>query len=263
MRRRDFITMVGGMAAWPLAARAQQQSMPSIGFVSGATMKLSEWALAEVRKGLAEYGYIEGQNFRFEFQEGNFQNDLLPILIRRLVDEKVTLIVTNTTLQTEAAKAATQSIPIVFSIGSDPVEDGFVSSLNKPGANITGIFTLGVMIVGKRLEVLHELVPSATKIAFLTDPGNTTLSKLQIPQIQAAADTLGLGLLNVYAHSPDEFEAAFDTAIRAGAGGMIVGIDALFNAAIGGSCFSLPTTHHLLPGSHCEGGRTYQLRCGL
>ena len=169
---------------------------------------------------------------------------------------------TNTTVQTEAAKATTQSIPIVFNIASDPVENGFVSSLNKPGGNITGIFTLGG-ITGKRLEVLHELIPSATKIAFLTDPGNTTLSKLQLPQIQAAADSLGLSLLNIYAHSPDDFEAAFDTAIRAGAGGMIVGIDALFNAAIGGSCFSLPTTHHLLPGSHCEGGRTYQLRCGL
>jgi len=127
MRRRDFITMVGGMAAWPLAARAQQQSMPSIGFVSGATMKLSEWALAEVRKGLAEYGYIEGQNFRFEFREANFQNELLPILFRELVDQKVSVIITFTTVGLESAKAATQSIPIVFTIGSDPVENGFVA----------------------------------------------------------------------------------------------------------------------------------------
>ena len=169
MRRREFVALTGAMAVWPLAARAQQQAIPVIGFATDLTLKLSEAFLASVRKGLAEYGYVEGQNFRFEFREGNFQNDLLPILFRKLVDQKVTLILTNTTLQTEAAKATTQSIPIVFSIGSDPVEDGFVSSLNKPGANITGIFTLGVMIVGKRLEVLDELVPSATKIAFLTD----------------------------------------------------------------------------------------------
>jgi len=231
MQRRAFIVGLGLAAVGPMLAYAQQQAMPVIGFAADTTVKLNERFLAGVRKGLAEYGYVEGQNFRFEFQEGNFQNDLLPILIRRLVDEKVTLIVTNTTLQTEAAKAATQSIPIVFSIGSDPVENGFVSSLNKPGANITGIFTLSVVMLGKRLEVLHELVPSVTKIAFLTDPGNTTLSKLQMPRIQAAAESLGLSLLNVYAHSPDEFEAAFDTAIRGGAGGVIVGVDSLFAVA--------------------------------
>ena len=247
MRRREFVALTGAMAVWPLAARAQQQAIPVIGFATDLTLKLSEAFLASVRKGLAEYGYVEGQNFRFEFREGNFQNDLLPILFRKLVDQKVTLILTNTTLQTEAAKATTQSIPIVFSIGSDPVEDGFVSSLNKPGANITGIFTLGVMIVGKRLEVLHELVPSATKIAFLTDPGNTTLSKLQIPQIQAAADTLGLGLLNVYAHSPDDFEAAFDTAIRGGAGGMIVGMDSLFVTAATATQLAAVAVRYRLP----------------
>jgi len=231
MQRRALIVGLGLAAVWPMLAYAQQQAMPVIGFAAETTVKLNERFLAGVRKGLAEYGYVEGQNFRFEFQEANFQNDLLPILIRKLVDEKVTLIVTNTTLETEAAKAATQSIPIVFTMSSDPVENGLVSSLNKPGANITGIFNLGMMILGKRLEVLHELVPSATKIAFLTDPGNTTLSKLQMPQIQAAADLLGTSLLNVYAHSPDEFEAAFDTAIRGGAGGMIVGTDNLFTAA--------------------------------
>ena len=262
MRRRALILGLGVAAALPMLAYAQQQAMSVIGFATDVTLKMNENFFAGFRKGLAEYGYVEGQNFRMESRQGNFQKDLLPILFRKLVDKKVTLIVINTTVQTEAAKATTQSIPIVFNIASDPVENGFVSSLNKPGGNITGIFTLGG-ITGKRLEVLHELIPSATKIAFLTDPGNTTLSKLQLPQIQAAADSLGLSLLNIYAHSPDDFEAAFDTAIRAGAGGMIVGIDALFNAAIGGSCFSLPTTHHLLPGSHCEGGRTYQLRCGL
>jgi putative ABC transport system substrate-binding protein len=225
MRRRDFITLAGGMAALPLAARGQQ-TMPSIGFAT--TMKLNDRALADVRKGLAEYGYVEGQNFRFEFRWANSQNDLLPILFRELVDQKVSLIITFTTVGLESAKAATQSIPIVFTIGIDPVENGFVASLNKPGGNITGIFNLGQTLGAKQLEILHELVPSASKFAFLSDPENTTARKLITPFIQAAADSLGLGLLNVDAHAPDEFEAAFEAAVRGGAGGMIVGSDAIF-----------------------------------
>jgi putative tryptophan/tyrosine transport system substrate-binding protein len=228
MRRRALIVGLGLAAVRPMLAYAQQQAMPVIGFATDTNLKMNERFLASVRRGLAEYGYVEGQNFRFEFREGNLQNDILPILFRKLVDERVTLIVTNTTLQTEAAKATTQSIPIVFDIASDPVENGFVSSLNKPGGNITGIYSLGVIMTGKRLEVLHELVPYATKMAFLTDPGNTTISKLQMQQIRAAADSLGLSLLSVYARSPDEFEAAFDTATRGGAGGMVVGADGLF-----------------------------------
>jgi putative ABC transport system substrate-binding protein len=217
--------MLGGAATWPLAARAQQ-TMPLIGFAT--TMKLNERVLADVRKGLAEYGYVEGQNFRFEFRQANSQNDPLPILFRELVDQKVSVIITFTTVGLESAKAATQSIPIVFTIGADPVESGFVASLNKPGGNITGIFNLGLTLGAKQLEILHQLVPSATKFAFLTDPGNTTTRKLVSPLIQAAADSLGLGLLNVNAHTPDEFEAAFEGAVRGGAGGIIVGSDAVF-----------------------------------
>jgi putative ABC transport system substrate-binding protein len=232
MRRRDFITLAGGMATWPLATRAQQ-TMPLIGFAAGATVKLNERFLADVRKGLAEYGYVEGQNFRFEFRQANLRNELLPILFRELVDQKVSVIITFTTVGLQSAKAATQSIPIVFTMGADPVENGFVASLNKPGGNITGIFNLGLTLGAKQLEILHELVPSATKFAFLTDPENTTTRKLVIPLVQAAADSLGLGLLNVNAHAPDEFEAAFEAAVRGGAGGMIVGSDAVF--------FSSPT----------------------
>jgi len=227
MRRRDFITLAAGMAAWPLAAGAQQ-TMPLIGFAT--TMKLNERVLADVRKGLAEYGYVEGQNFRFEFRQANSQNDLLPILFRELVDQKVSVIITFTTVGLELAKAATQSIPIVFTIGADPVESGFVASLNKPGGNITGIFNLGLPLAVKQLETLHELIPSATKFAFLSDPGNTTTRNLVIPRIQAATDSLGLGLLNVDAHAPNEFEAAFEAAVRGGAGGIILGSDSVFFA---------------------------------
>jgi putative ABC transport system substrate-binding protein len=201
--------------------------MPVIGFVA-ATVKHAERFLDNVRKGLADYGYIEGQNYRFEIPETNYQVGLGPIIYRQFVDQKVTLIITATTLGVQNAKAATQSIPIVFTIGSDPVENGFVASLNKPGGNITGIYNLGSLLSGKRLEVLHELVPSVARFAFLTDPGNTTLGKLQMQQVQAAANSFGLGILNVYARNPDEFDAAFEAAVREGAGGMIIGSDSLF-----------------------------------
>jgi putative ABC transport system substrate-binding protein len=228
MKRREFIKLVGGVAAsWPLTVQAQQQAMPVIGFVV-TTVKHAAPLLENVRKGLAEYGYIEGQNYRFDIQETNFQNERGPIFYRQFVDQKVTLIITGSTLGTQRAKAATQSIPIVFTIGSDPVENGFVASLNKPGGNITGIYNLGVMLSGKRLEVLHELVPSVAKFAFLTDPSNTTLGKLQIQQIEVAAKSFGLGVLNVYARNLDDFDAAFDAAVREGAGGMIIGTDVVF-----------------------------------
>jgi putative ABC transport system substrate-binding protein len=228
MKRREFIKLIGGVAAsWPLAAQAQQQSMPVIGFVT-TTMKHAARFLENVRKGLAEYGYIDGQNYRFEIPETNFQSGRAPIFYQQFVDQKVTLIITSTTIGVERLKAVTQSIPIVFTIGTDPVENGFVASLNKPGGNITGIYNLGVMLSGKRLEVLRELVPSVAKFAFLTDPVNTTQFKLQMQQIQAAANSFGLGILNVYARNPDEFDAAFEAAVREGAGGVIVGADALF-----------------------------------
>jgi putative ABC transport system substrate-binding protein len=227
MIRREFIALAGGMALWPLKARGQQ-SMPVIGYAVPTTVNQAGIFLARIRKGLAEFGFVEGQNFRFEFREANGQFDLLPILYRELANQKVDVIIANSTVQLEAAKAATQSIPIVFNIGVDPVENGFIASLNKPGGNITGTFNLTPMLVVKELEILHELVPSVSKFAFLTDTGNTALSKSSLAHIQAAADLLGLGLLNVNAHSPDEFEAAFETAVRAGAGGMIAGSDQLF-----------------------------------
>jgi putative ABC transport system substrate-binding protein len=229
MRRREFIGLIGGTAAWPFVARAEQTVMPVIGFAMDISVKNYEPFLAGLRKGLAEYGYVEGQNLRIECEGSSVEN--LPILYRKFVDERVTLIVTNTTVTTELAKATTQSIPIVFNVGSDPVERGFVSSFNKPGGNMTGIFSLSSNILGKRLEVFHELLPSVTKIAFLTDPRNSTLSMLEMAQVQAAANSFDLSLLNVYARGPDEFEAAYDAAVRDGAGGMIHGSDGLFSTS--------------------------------
>jgi putative ABC transport system substrate-binding protein len=230
MERREFIKLVGGGAAcWPFAAHAQQKTMPVIGFAA-VSLKSAEAFLASVRGGLAEFGYVEGQNFRFEFRDANDQYDRLPIMFRELVDQKVTVIMTSSTLQLETAKAATQSIPIVFNMGSDPVERGFVASLNRPGGNITGVFNLASTMTGKRVEVLRELVPSLTKFAFLTNPRDATISKSDTREAQAAADSLGLSLLivNAYAMNLDELEAAFETSVRETAGGMVVGSSAIF-----------------------------------
>ena len=231
--RREFITLLsGGVATWPLSARAQQQAMPVIGNVA-ATPEIKQRIVGDFRKGLAELGFVEGQNFRFEFRYNNLQLASIAPLIAELVDQKVTLIVTTTTLQTEAAKAATQSIPIVFSIGSDPVENGFVASLNKPGGNMTGVYSLNAALASKRLELLRELVPSATKFAFLTNPSELTISDLETRGLQVGANSLGLNLLIVNARNQgEELEAAFETSIREGAGGMVVGSNALFGGIV-------------------------------
>ena len=227
--RREFMAAFGAAVAWPMAASAQQKAMPVIGCASGQQKSPNfESFFANIRKGLAELGYVENQNYRFECRDAGANYDLIPGMFRELVDQKVTLIITSTTLQLAAAKAATQSIPIVFLIGADPVENRFVASLNKPGGNITSIFNLALTLTGKRLELLHELIPSVTKFAFLSDPGNLIVGELQTRSLQAAANLLGLNLLNVKAHTPDEFEAAFETAVRTGAGGMVIGADSLF-----------------------------------
>jgi putative ABC transport system substrate-binding protein len=228
MRRQDFIALAGGMAVWPLAARAQQKTMPVIGFVGRGTLKGgNEPFLAEVRKGLAEQGYIENQNFRFEFRVTKLLSDL-PTMYRELVDQKVSVILTGTTLELQAAKAATQSIPIVFHVGTDPVENGFVASLKKPGGNITGIYNLNLILAAKRIEALHELIPSVTKFAYLTDAREEYLAGLELPKVQAAADSLGLSVLYASVHGSDELGGAFEAAVRGGAGGMVIGVNGLF-----------------------------------
>ena len=227
-RRELMAALVSTAVAWSVTAHAQQ-AMPVIGY-AGGTPELNQRMVAGIRKGLAELGFVDGQNFRFEFRYNtNLQPALNAPLIAELVDQKVTLIVTTTTLQLEAAKAATQSIPIVFSIGSDPVENGFVASLNKPGGNMTGVYNLNSALAGKRLELLRELVPSATKFAFLTNPSELTISDLETRGLQVGAHSLGVNLLIVNARNQgEELEAAFETSIREGAGGMVVGSNALF-----------------------------------
>ena len=194
MRRRDFITFVGGAAvAWPLAAHAQQARMPVIGYLSGWSPDDAPEYLTYFRRGLAETGYTEGRNvaFEFRFAEGRFER--IPELVADLVRRQVNVIaIPNTTASAVAAKAATQTIPIVFSLGSNPVEVGLVQSLNHPGGNVTGLTALQTAVTSKRLGLLREVTPAATKIAFLLNRANRALAESDEKEARDAARALGV-----------------------------------------------------------------------
>ena len=177
MRRRDFIKVVAGSAiTWPLATRAQQRTMPVIGVLSPATSEADANRMNAIRQGLKDAGYIDGENVMIEYRSAENQLDRLPALASDLVSRQVNVIVTIATPAAVAAKSATNTIPIVFTLGVDPVQIGLVTSLNRPGGNVTGIYGLQLAVTGKRLELLHELVPSAGVIAFLTNPKSGSVS---------------------------------------------------------------------------------------
>jgi putative ABC transport system substrate-binding protein len=230
MERRTFIAILGGAAAaWPLAARAQPRVMPTIGYLGFATADGGAPRVRTgIRNGLGSLGYVEGQNFACEYRYADFHYDRLPILAEELVRRQVALIMVSATAPLVAAKAATQLIPVIFTIGSDPVENGFVASLNKPGGNVTGIFMLNLALAAKRLELLRELVPASTTFAFVTNSSSPRFAEPETRLIREGASTLGLNLLVLDARNREEYEPAFEAARRERAGGLIVGSEGLF-----------------------------------
>ena len=189
MRRRDFIKVVAGSAAaWPLVARAQQPVLPVIGFVNSASRQGYEPQVAAFLKGLGEAGYVEGRNVAIEYRWAEGQVDRLPALVADLVHRQVAVIAATTNRAAVAAKAATTTIPIVFEVGDDPVGLGLVARLDRPGGNVTGVTQLNVVVAPKRLELLHELVPTARVFALLVDPTDATIAETNIRAPRKIAD---------------------------------------------------------------------------
>jgi putative ABC transport system substrate-binding protein len=228
IRRREFITLLGSAAALPPPARAQQPAMPVIGFVTGASADASAGNKAAFLKGLGQAGYTEGQNVMIEYHWLEGRYELLPALMADLVRRRVAVIATPvSTAAALAAKGATTTIPIVFAMG-DPVAQGLVASLNRPGGNATGVNTFGVEIVAKRLSLLHELVPKAVRIAVLVNPGSGSNAELTVRNAQEAARTLGLAIEVINAGTSREIDAAFDRFAQARPDALFVAPDAFF-----------------------------------
>ena len=225
MRRRDFIIfLAGAMAAWPLAARAQQKPMPAIGVLNTGSPGAFAPNVAAFRQGLSEAGYVEGQNVAIEYRWAEGHYDRLPALAADLVGRKVDLIMASSPPSALAAKSATSTIPIVFRSGADPVGDGLVASLARPGGNLTGVSVLADELTDKRLELLSELVPRAEVIALLMNPNNATAERV-IRDVQEAARTKGLQLHVLKAASESEIDTAFTSLVQLHAGALVVGAD--------------------------------------
>ena len=226
MRRREFLGVLGGAAAWPVAARAQQAGVPVIGVLYGVAAALWTNNMVAFRLGLGDAGFVEGRNVAIEYRWADGQMDRVPAMAADLVGRKVAVILAGGgVVPVQAAMAATKAIPIVFTISNDPIAAGFVVSLNRPGGNITGVTLLGLELGSKRLELLREVVPTVSRIALLVNPNNPVTAHSNIQEVQAAALGLKLEIIIVNGGTANEIDKAFASAIQQGATALFVGAD--------------------------------------
>jgi putative ABC transport system substrate-binding protein len=231
MRRREFITLFGGAAAWPLVARAQKSALPVIGYLNFGSPESDAPRLTGLRRGLNQTGYVEGRNFVIEYRWAGNQVDRLPALAADLVQLQVAVIVAAGALAARAAKAATPGIPIVFNVGADPVQLGLVASFNRPGGNLTGFNAITSELGAKQLGLLHELAPSTATIGFLENPNNPG-NDLLMRDVLMAATVIGLKVQILKVSADREIDAAFTSLAQARTGALLVGDDVLFNNRI-------------------------------
>ena len=229
MRRRDFLGVLGGAAVtWPFSARAQQSAIPVVGFLRSSSLADSSHIVAALRQGLKEEGFVEGQNVAIEFRWAEGQSDRLPALVADLIRRPVAVIVGETP-SALAAKAASTTVPIIFATGADPVREGLVASLNRPGGNVTGVIFFNAVLGAKRLELLRQVAPKATTIAMLANSNNPGLVAEQ-RDVQAAALAIGQQLIVLNVSSGSDIEPAFTTFVQRGAGALLVGAGAFLNS---------------------------------
>ncbi len=245
MKRREFITLLGGAAlAWPLAARAQQPAMPVIGFLSSQSPQGFTEQLRGFRQGLKDTGYVEGENVAIEYHSAENQIDRLPELAAKLVRRRVAVISTGSNAAALAAKAATATIPIIFSVAEDPVRLGLVASLARPGGNLTGINFFSTELVAKRLELLRELLPAGTRVAVLVNPANVSNTESTLRDVEPAARAMGLQIQVFNASTSREIDAAFATLVRERPDALFVGGNAFFDSRRV-QMVQLATHHHV------------------
>jgi putative tryptophan/tyrosine transport system substrate-binding protein len=259
MRRREFITLLGGAAAWPLAARAQQAATPVVGFLDSRSPDALAGRLRAFRQGLQESGYIEGEKVAIMYHWAENQIDRLPDLASDLVRRWVAVIATAGEPATFAAKAATTTVPIVFTLADDPVGSGLVASVARPGGNITGVNFLAAELVAKRLELLHDLLPRAARVAVLVNPAEVKRTESTLVAVEAAARTMALQIQVLRANTGHEIEAAFDSIGRERPDALFIGTSPFLN--VRNVQLSTLAAFHRLPATHSE--REYAEAGGL
>src|SRR5499433_3389779 len=249
LKRREFITLLGGAAAtWSFTAHAQQRTMPVIGYLGPESPTAFASRVRAFRQGLGETGYAEGRHVAIEFRWAEGQHNRLPALAADLVGRQVAVIVApGGAPGALAAKSATTTIPIVFEMGADPVAIGLIGNMNRPGGNLTGVSSLNVQVTPKRLEILHEVVPAAAQIAVLVNPTSPTTDS-QLQNLQAAAQVLGLQLHVLHASTERDFDAVFATLLQLRAGGLVVASDGFF--ATHSEQLAALTVRHAVPAIH-------------
>src|SRR5262245_60488006 len=231
IRRREFMALIGGAAAWPLAARAQQPAMPVIGMINAGTPEAAAYRVTSFREGLREAGYVEGQNVAIEYRWAEGRYDLMPEMAADLLSRGAMVIATpGSTAAALAAKAATRTVPIVFGVGEDPVKLGLVASLSRPGGNATGVNFFTVELAAKRLGLLREMVPATDRVAILVNPRNAANAEANLREIRAAGPDIGLRIEVVNASTRTEIDASFATLVREQITALLVSGDGFFNS---------------------------------